>query len=368
MFSLTRLAAVAMLLIAAGGCQGMSPAAPPAIAQGDYPAVVAYLKQRIPHDMGAQRVPGLSIAIVDDQRIVWTSGFGYADAARHRNATGDTLYRVGAISKVVTAASVLRAADDGRLSLDTPAGQALPQWEFEPRRTAMHWMGAYPFTARRLLALRPDTLEDTMGRARADMGYALLGDMVAHVADEPFDTYVRRTLLQPLNIPRTGFRLAVENDESRELRAAGYRRGVPWRETPQSNEAAEGLWASSAEMARFSSMLFAGGTYQGRRVLNDESASAVLNLETVGNGLDLECRLALSWLAAPCDQDYIAGDSLREHSGATEAFHARWLLAPRDKLAVLVMSNADTSEPLVASVSSLAMNLMRQAKHGPAQQ
>jgi len=114
-------------------------------------------------------------------------------------------------------------------------------------------------------------------------------------------------------------------------------------------------------------MLFAGGTYQGRRVLNDESASAVLNLETVGNGLDLECRLALSWLAAPCDQDYIAGDSLREHSGATEAFHARWLLAPRDKLAVLVMSNADTSEPLVASVSSLAMNLMRQAKHGPAQ-
>ena len=44
MFSLTRLAAVAMLLIAAGGCQGMSPAAPPAIAQGDYPAVVAYLK------------------------------------------------------------------------------------------------------------------------------------------------------------------------------------------------------------------------------------------------------------------------------------------------------------------------------------
>lgn len=368
MFSLTRLAAVAMLLIAAGGCQGMSPAAPPAIAQGDYPAVVAYLKQRISHEMGAQRVPGLSIAIVDDQRIVWASGFGYADAARHRNATGDTLYRVGAISKVVTAAGVLRAADDGRLSLDTPAGQALPQWEFEPRRTAMHWMGAYPFTARRLLALRPDTLEDTMGRARADMGYALLGDMVAHVADEPFDTYVRRTLLQPLNIPRTGFRLAVENDESRELRAAGYRRGVPWRETPQSNEAAEGLWASSAEMARFSSMLFAGGTYQGRRVLNDESASAVLNLETVGNGLDLECRLALSWLAAPCDQDYIAGDSLREHSGATEAFHARWLLAPRDKLAVLVMSNADTSEPLVASVSSLAMNLMRQAKHGPAQQ
>ncbi|WZB75634.1 serine hydrolase domain-containing protein [Achromobacter insuavis] len=127
--------------------------------------MVAYLKQRIAYDLDAQRVPGLSIAIVDDQRTVWSSGFGYADSARHRNATGDTLYRVGAISKVVTAAGVLRAADDGRLSLDIPAAQALPQSALEPRRAAMHWMGTYPFTVRRLLALRPDTLEDTMGRA-----------------------------------------------------------------------------------------------------------------------------------------------------------------------------------------------------------
>lgn len=226
----------------------------------------------------------------------------------------------------------------------------------------MHWMGTYPFTVRRLLALRPDTLGDTMGRARADMGYAMLGDMVAHAADEPFDAYVRRTLLQPLNISRAGFRLAAAGDDARELRAAGYRRGIPWVEQPQPNEAAEGLWASSAEMARFSSMLFGGGTYQGRRILNDESALTLLNLETVANGMDLECRLALSWLAAPCDADYIAGDALRDHSGATEAFHARWLLAPREKLAVLVMSNADSAEPLVASVSTLAMNLMRQAK------
>lgn len=362
MFSLTRLAAVALFLIAVGGCQGGAPAAPPTIAQGDYPAVVAYLKQRIAHDLDAQRVPGLSIAIVDDQRTVWSSGFGYADSARHRTATGDTLYRVGAISKLVTAAGVLRAADDGRLSLDIPAAQALPQSALEPRRAAMHWMGAYPFTVRRLLALRPDTLEDTMGRARADMGYAMLGDMVAHAADEPFDAYVRRTLLQPLNISRAGFRLAAAGDDARELRAAGYRRGIPWIEQSQPNEAAEGLWASSTEMARFSSMLFGGGTYQGRRVLKDESALTLMNLETVANGMDLECRLALSWLAAPCDADYIAGDALREHSGATEAFHARWLLAPREKLAVLVMSNADSAEPLVASVSTLAMNLMRQAK------
>ena len=66
----------------------------------------------------------------------------------------------------------------------------------------------------------------------------------------------------------------------------------------------------------------------------------------------------------PCDEDGVAGDAMRSHSGATEAFHSRYVLAPRDKLAVLVMSNADTAEPLVASVSTLAMTLMRQAKYG----
>lgn len=360
MFSLSRLVAVGMLLVAAGGCQGVPPDTPPPIAKGDYEAVVGYLAQRIPYDMNASGVPGLSIALVDDQRVVWSTGFGYADPLRHRSATSDTLYRVGSITKVLTAAGVLRAADDGRLTLDQPASQALPDWDIQPRRGAMQWLGAHPVTARNLLAVHPGSLEDTMGRARADMAYALLGDMVAHVASEPFDAYVRRTILQPLNMPRAGFQ---PDPRMLDLRASGYRRGSPWAEAPQPNEAADGLWLSSSEMARFSSMLFAGGLYQGRRVLNADSARAVLDLETVDDGLALDCRLSLSWLAAPCGEE-IAGGSLREHSGATEAFHSRFVLAPGDKLAVLVMSNSDTGEPLVASVSAMAMALMRQAKQG----
>ena len=56
--------------------------------------------------------------------------------------------------------------------------------------------------------------------------------------------------------------------------------------------------------------------------------------------------------------------SLRGHSGATEAFHSRWLLAPQDRLAVMVMSNADAGEALVGMVATLTMRLMRQARHG----
>lgn len=358
MFCLSRLLAVASLLAVIGGCQGVPPAAPAAVAPGDYAAVIGYLAQRIAYDMDAQNVPGLSIALVDDQRVVWSTGFGYADVARHRKASGDTLYRVGAISKVVTAAGVLRAADDGALGLDRPASQALPDWELQPRRNAMQWLGAHPFTARGLMAVRPDAPEDTMGRARADMAYALLGDMLAQAAGEPFDAYMRRAILRPVNMPRAGFE---PGPRMLQLRAAGYRRGHPWAEAPQANPPADGLWLSTTEMARFSSMLFAGGAHEGRRVLSAGSAHAVLDLETVASGMGLECRLALSWLAAPC-ADMMDEAPLRMHRGATEAFHSRWVLAPREKLAVLVMGNSDTSEPLVASISAVAMALMRQAR------
>lgn len=370
MFSLARLAAVGSLLLAVGGCQGLPPAAPATIAKGDYAAVVNYLTERIPYEMGVSKVPGVSIAIVEDQRIVWSTGFGYADAARHRRATGDTLYRVGAISKIVTAAAVLRAADDGLLSLDQPAGDALAHWRAEPRHNAAQWMNVAPFTARTLLGVHPATLEDTMGRARADMAYALLGDMVANAAQEPLDAYVRRTILRPLNMPRAGFQ---PHERMVGQRAAGYRRGQPWTEAPQPNEAADGLWMSASEMARFSSMLFgqgrtgprAGVEFSAMRVLTERSAQALLSLETVaGSGLDLDCRLSLSWLAAPCGDELVSAAPLREHSGATEAFHSRWVLAPRDRIAVLVMSNADSSEALVTTVATLSMRLMRQARQG----
>ena len=98
-------------------------------------------------------------------------------------------------------------------------------------------------------------------------------------------------------------------------------------------------------------------------MLKAESAQAILNLETVADGISLPCRLALSWLVAP-----VTG----RRRGRRDAFAQRryrslsfpLCTGPRDKLAVLVMSNADTAEPLVASVSTLAMTLMRQAKYG----
>ena len=81
MFPFARTLVLGALLAFAGGCQACRrPSRRPY--PGDYHAVVSYLTKRISHDLSALDVPGLSIALVDDQKLVWSAGFGYADEAR----------------------------------------------------------------------------------------------------------------------------------------------------------------------------------------------------------------------------------------------------------------------------------------------
>ena len=79
------------------GCAS-APTPPARIERGDYAAVAQHVDALIAHEMRANDVTGLSIAIVDDQRVVWSRGAGWADAAAKVPATPDTVYRMGSIS------------------------------------------------------------------------------------------------------------------------------------------------------------------------------------------------------------------------------------------------------------------------------
>src|SRR5947208_16655625 len=62
--------------------------------------------------------PGLSIAVVHDQDVVWSQGFGWADVERRTPATAHTLYRVASITKTFTATAIMQLRDAGKLRLD----------------------------------------------------------------------------------------------------------------------------------------------------------------------------------------------------------------------------------------------------------
>lgn len=101
------------------GCAN-APQRPASVTRGDYATTREYVTRLIQHEMKKNSVEGLSIALVDDQRIVWAEGFGYADEAKNIPATAYTIYRVGSISKLFTDTAAMQLAEQGKLDIDQP--------------------------------------------------------------------------------------------------------------------------------------------------------------------------------------------------------------------------------------------------------
>lgn len=89
-------------LLGTSGCHGLPPAPPaPSAAVGNYGEVIDYLQRHIRREMERQDVPGLALALVDDQQLVWARGFGYADRQHRINASEHTAFHAGDLSKLL---------------------------------------------------------------------------------------------------------------------------------------------------------------------------------------------------------------------------------------------------------------------------
>lgn len=113
------------------GCAA-APKKPDLIPHSDYSYTREYLSWLIRKEMKRHDVTGLSIALVDDQKVVWAEGFGYADLANKVATTPETVYRVGSISKLFTATAAMqpRSASGSRRGTSLPS--ATPDY---PRRS-----------------------------------------------------------------------------------------------------------------------------------------------------------------------------------------------------------------------------------------
>lgn len=85
------------------------------------------LDRYIRSELGRQRIPGLSVAVLRGDSAVLVRGYGYADVEHHVSATDSTVYEVGSISKQFTAAAIVLLSEEGRLGLDDAVTRYLPE-------------------------------------------------------------------------------------------------------------------------------------------------------------------------------------------------------------------------------------------------
>lgn len=368
-----------------GGCS-TAPTRPDALARGDEDATRRYLEKLIDHEMGRSGTPGLSIALVDDQRVVWAQGFGFADLERKLPATPSTVYRVGSISKLLTDVAAMQLVEQGRLRLDEPLQTYLPEFSIRQRRA-----DAPPITVRQLMthhaglprdllkgfqAARPapfdSVIRDLQGETAAyapgqifwysNVGVTLLGSVVERVGAMPFAAHMQRAVLQPLGMSDAAFEPGVSASP---WMATGYHRRDPKPEPPLRDVPAGGLNASVSDLSRFISMVFAGGMSGPNRVLRAETVEAMLSPQNGSVPLDMNFHVGLGWMLSTLGRSTLQGAGVvAHHAGAIAGFRSQLYLLPQHKLGVVVLANSDTATEAVDRVATEALAVALEAKTG----
>ncbi len=358
-----------------------APLRPAGQAQGDYRYVESYLAWYIPQLMKKHQVPGVSIALVDGQKIVWARGFGYADREKAIPATASTIYQAGSISKVITATAVMQEVEQGRIDLDAPVQKYLPgfslhsRWGATPAPSARallsHHAGLPTYylkgffsnepLANLITELKPEYFAYPPGQVfnYSNLGPDLLGLAMENLSGVPFAEHMQHALLQPLGMHNSSFDLSAETSP---LQARGYVDGqasdpVQIRDVP-----AGALSSNVLDLARFIQFTLGDGTLDGQRVLARKYLGAMLQPQYPGKPLDFGQHFGLGWMLSGIDLPQ-AG-TVAWHNGSTKAFVSQMVILPEKKLGVVVLANANSAGPLVYDVAEQALKLALEARDG----
>jgi CubicO group peptidase (beta-lactamase class C family) len=228
--------------------------------------------------MAENHVPGMVFGVVDHGRLAYVRGLGVQDLDKRRPVNGDTLFRIASMTKAFTALSILSLRDKGLLSLDDQAEKYVPEMRGwgnatadSPRitiRDLLHHVAGFvtddPWGDRqtplpqddftRLLAAGvPFARAPEMRHEYANLGYAILGRVIANVTHAPYRAYVETTLLGPLGMTASGYDVhALPQDR----RAIGYRwENDAWAQEPTMDDGAfnamGGLSVSATDYAKW---------------------------------------------------------------------------------------------------------------------
>ncbi|MDR6842143.1 serine hydrolase domain-containing protein [Pseudoxanthomonas sacheonensis] len=299
------------------------------------------LRERMAH----YRVPGVAIGILKQGEVVYAEGFGLREADTQDAVDADTLFNVGSISKVVTAATSLRLVADGKLDLDNDVGAYLKTWRIPSAPGVAH-----PVVTLRMLMSHtsglgvhgfPDflpgeavpTLRQSLDGTfparndpvRLQRTPGMVGDysgggttveqlVIEEVSGVPLENVARAQVFAPLGMRRSTFESPLSASRGNIAKAhndEGERVALPrgWQTFPQ--EAAAGLWTSANELGTFVGALIR--SYQGTQPFLPQALATQMMSE-----------VAPSWHGLGPRLDGAGNARIFHHGGANDSYHA-WI-------------------------------------------
>jgi CubicO group peptidase (beta-lactamase class C family) len=311
------------------------------------------------------QIPGVSAAIVHDQRVLWAGGYGFADVAARRAAVPGTIYSICSISKLFTSVAVMMQRDAGRLRLDDPVERHLSWFKIAPtdgesgpvtvegllthasglprESEYPYWTGPdFAFPSReqiieRLSSQRMLYPAETIWQY-SNLGLTLAGEVAAAAAGKPYDVLVRASILEPLGLTSTtpempageqGKRLATGYSG---LGREGVRKPVPFF-TTRGVAPAAGYASTVEDLARFASWQFRLLAKGGAEILKATTLREMHRVHWIDPDFTNSYGLGFAvWRSG--DKTFVG------HGGSCPGFRSQLLIKSDELVATVFMANA----------------------------
>jgi CubicO group peptidase (beta-lactamase class C family) len=311
--------------------------------------LAAELERLVVREQRDRRLPSVAAAVLRDGETVWETAVG-------EDATPDTQYRLGSITKTFTAAAIMQLRDAGKLDLEDRLDEHLEGAAHAPtiRRLLSHTSGLQREThddawLNQRFASVPELVE-TLDRAErvlppgarfhySNLAFALLGIVVERVGGMPYREYIEQRLLQPLGLTRTTFDPVAP--AARGYLVKPFVEGV-WDEAPVETGAwiaAGQLWGTVRDLGRWAAFLAAPD----ESVLAARSVEEMRTVQSIADHVRWTAGYGLGLSLARDGDRIVAG-----HGGSMPGFIAFLGVSPVDKVGAAVLTNSSTArvEPL----------------------
>lgn len=364
------------------------PTAPPR-----WHAAIDEVRQQLHRDVAADEAGGITAAVWVGDRMIWAEGFGWADRDRRIPAGVGTIYRIGSISKPVTAIALAQLADRDGLDLDAPVETVLPEaarFRDPPdggargvtfRRIATHSAGLVrepelqgaasgpieQWEGKVLESIPHTGFLDEPGErvSYSNIGFGTLGLAISRAAGRPFMELVEEEIFAPLGMRESTF---VVGPELEPLLSVGYQVGSDGTlntEPPAREHAGRGykvpnggVYSTVGDLGR---LIGAMSGRAGETILSEAMRREVLRRQSPGDG---PSGYGLGFAVRETDE----GHTLVSHGGSVAGYTAYMAFEPGSGIGVVLLRNYNRGETnLGGTAIGLLTALLEGLEEGPAE-
>jgi len=321
-------------------------------------------------------VAAISVAMVKGSTVVWQEAFGVASVPGQIQATPQTRFNIGSVSKLFPALAAAILVDRGLIALDTPIVKYLPTFtmlspeyaQITTRHLLSHASGLPGTNGRNLFTFEPvagyaaDTQAELANSYLKHLpgelavycndGFTMVEQIVLAVTGQSFVDFVQSEILAPLNMTHSSYLTSVPSGGSFSL---PYVNGTQHQEFVNAY-ATGGLSSTPADMMNLAQMIYGGGVFQGKRIVSaagiaqmgtDQTQSLTINPSP-------EWRWGLGWDSVVQPALDAAGVRGWEKDGGTAFYSTEFFVVPNSQFALLVTGNSGYDARAIAETLVLS--------------